>query len=608
MAFRFTRAKVLSKKHWTPEDVGRLLIESYLTDIQRSRSTRATTRQPLISPEEYAELERGVRMSFYNAPDFDIYKALHALLVNQSTIQLDLLQKTFGQGFAHVGAILQEFRTAEEAETEESHHPLIMTDSQYKRTVSEATDILRSTPESFYGLVFGMLAMCYSQPNKAPKAVRDALELAQDTPARGKAIFKIYRTVNHFICYENGYHILPDGRSTENMSRGERSSALDKVNYISGLTNAAEKSFELFCRGPQAARNFVMQKTGKALDMTDEEILEKLETYGNDPDRLESLIDEALRTYIPTQWHTYTDEEFLKQFPDNFTAFDMLESIVWRAHDITEAKERRNFLKLFKGDFPELFSALKAYIEELVPETRELKPNQALKEFTTWGALADADVPGYLTQTTPKNEDIRDLAVLGEVKPKRCFFRFAKSCDIAILQLHTNPSSLYVNSDGDYVPEPTFRKTSILAFTDDDRESRLKRKNVEHWMKTIKNTMASVYAHDALMEALGKVFNLPEIGTVAKYNKSYFDGLISKYNKRLVYLFFFPNGTKDEVEEKRHILRDYFGYWDFDYLKPSQEAIDDLTETLSSLQSNELLAKLQNYDSLLQSLKGRLGK
>ena len=223
---------------------------------------------------------------------------------------------------------------------------------------------------------------------------------------------------------------------------GEPASTEETIREYNG--DRLIKSYELFFKGAKAIRELVLERTGKELDSTDEEIEEALKdtidyvgkaSYNPNAEQ----IAEALDFSTPTEWHTY------EELPEGLTAYDLLDLITDSSRYV-ETDEKKH-LKAFKTEYKELYTALNAYIEENVPNARGLKHNQLYKDIVSWGELADAGIIGYSSLIQPDDREIVQIWTEGadttENKSKRLRTGLR---GIAILR---NPASYQTDENGD---------------------------------------------------------------------------------------------------------------------------------------------------------------
>ena len=617
MANKYQLDKLLKKKGWTGKEVGQLLIASLLNDIKQLGQREKT---PLFSQADFEKMESSLNSDF-DYLSYGVYRELYSSIIDSYNYGQVLCQQ-FYNGFYRLFTVLREAQIADDIQKAYDDTPLIMTESQYKRLEAEAVQTLRGYKESYYSLLFYILEKSLDAGDEAPEPIRTAIEATKEIPAE-KITFS--RSYNEQM--GEGYYSLPDGRRSDQMTSEEWQKALEEEFLrthkltINGEPASTEetireynrdrriKSYELFFKGAKAIREFVLERTGKELDGTDEEIEEALN------DILDDTIDhvwkprynpnaekiaEALGFSPPTEWHTY------EELPEGLTAYDLLylitESSRYRETD------KKKHLKAFKTEYKELYTALNAYIEENVPKARGLKPNQLYKDIVSWGELADAGIIGYSSLIQPDDREIVQIWTEGEDTTENKSKRLRAGLrGIAILR---NPASYQTDENGDYIekksPLPLFQSLYTLE-GDGDKIAEIN----SYIDNLIYPALSYLYAFNSLMGIIGKVYDLPELEEVARYDTRVYERKMSAFNDMLYLFYRYVYGNEEEKQRKRAIIKEIFRPLEADTLKPSQEAIEEVTAELTKLGfSSDARKKLRHLyafiDRLMNSREGAL--
>ena len=605
MANKYQLDKLLKKKGWTGKEVGQLLIASLLNDIKQLGQGEKT---PLFSQADFEKMESSLNSDF-DYLSYGVYRELYSSIIDSYNRGQGLYQQ-FYNGFSRLYLMLREVQIADKAQKAYDDTPLIMTESQYKRLEAEAVQTLKGRKESYYSLLFYILEKSLDAGDEAPEPIRTAIEATKEIPAE-KITFS--RSYNEQM--GEGYHSLPDGRRSDQMTSEEWQKALEEECLrthkltINGEPASTEetireynidrliKSYELFFKGAKAIREFVLERTGKELDGTDEEIEEALDgiidyvgkaRYNPNAEK----IAEALGFSTPAEWHTY------EELPEGLTAYDLLHLIA-ESSSYEETDEKKH-LKAFKTEYKELYTALNAYIEENVPKARGLKPNQLYKDIVSWGELADAGIIGYSSLIQPDDREIVQIWTEGEDTTENKSKRLrAGRRGIAILR---NPASYQTDENGDYIEKKSPLPFFLSLYTLEGDGDKIAEIN-SHIDNLIYPALSYLYAFNSLMGIIGKVYDLPELEEVARFDTRIFESHMSGYNGMLYLFYHNVYGNEEEKQRKRAIIKEIFRPLEADTLKPSQEAIEEVTAELTKLGfSSDARKKLRYLDAFIERL------
>jgi len=605
MANKYQLDKLLKKKGWTGKEVGQLLIASLLNDIKQLGQGEKT---PLFSQADFEKMESSLNSDF-DYLSYGVYRELYSSIIDSFNRGQGLCQQ-FYNGFSRLYLMLREVQIADKVQKAYDDTPLIMTESQYKRLEAEAVQTLKGRKESYYSLLFYILEKSLDAGDEAPEPIRTAIEATKEIPAE-KITFS--RSYNEQM--GEGYHSLPDGRRSDQMTSEEWQKALEEECLrthkltINGEPASTEetireynidrliKSYELFFKGAKAIREFVLERTGKELDGTDEEIEEALDgiidyvgkaRYNPNAEKIE----EALGFSTPAEWHTY------EELPEGLTAYDLLHLIA-ESSSYEETDEKKH-LKAFKTEYKELYTALNAYIEENVPKARGLKPNQLYKDIVSWGELADAGIIGYSSLIQPDDREIVQIWTEGEDTTENKSKRLrAGRRGIAILR---NPASYQTDENGDYIEKKSPLPFFLSLYTLEGDGDKIAEIN-SHIDNLIYPALSYLYAFNSLMGIIGKVYDLPELEEVARFDTRIFESHMSGYNGMLYLFYHNVYGNEEEKQRKRAIIKEIFRPLEADTLKPSQEAIEEVTAELTKLGfSSDARKKLRYLDAFIDRL------
>mgnify|MGYP006996829890 FL=1 len=446
--------------------------------------------------------------------------------------------------------------------------------------------------------------------DEAPEPIRTAIEATKKIPAE-KITFS--RSYNEQM--GEGYYTLPDGRRSDQLTseewqkalmdcflsrhkltiNGEPATAEETVQHYN--QNRLIKSYELFFKGAKAIRELVLERTGKELELTDEEIEEALNDTIDYVGKARytptaEQIAEALDFSEPTEWHTY------EKLPEGLTAYDLL-GLITDSSSYGDTDEKKH-LKAFKTEYKELYTALNAYIEENVPKARGLKPNQLYKDIVSWGELADAGIIGYSSLIQPDDREIVQIWTDGEDSTESKSKRLRTGLrGIAILR---NPTSYQTDENGDYIEKKSPLQFFQSLYTLEGNGDKIA--EIQGYTgNLIYPALGYLYAFNALMEIIGKVYDLPELAEVARYDTSLFESKMSGFNGMLYFFYHDVYGNEEEKQRKRAIIKEVFRPLEAETLKPSQEAIEEVTAELTKLGlSSDARKKLKYLDAFIDRL------
>lgn len=585
MANKNQLKNLLKKKGWTGKEVGQLLIASMLNDIKQQGQGEKT---PLFSQSDFEQMESSLT-SDRDYLTYGVYRDLYSSIIDSFNRGQGLYQQFFN-GFSRLFAEFREVENADNAQKSIDNTPLIMTESQYKRLEAEAVKTLSGYKDSFCALMFhcldNFLEADEAYIKEEAPAIWEALEATKKIPATGNRFLPLYNET-----YGEGYYSLPDGRRSDQMTGEEWQKTLEEtVQHYN--QNRLIKSYELYFKGAKAIRAELLERTGKAPDLTDEELEEALEdTIGFNPNA--EQIAEALDFSTPTEWHTYEEP------PEGLTLYDLLELYPEEFRGAFEADEKEA-LKHFKKDAPALYDALKAYIESKVPQARGLKPNQLHKDIISWGELVTTGLIGCSELIQPDDRQIIDIATRGEDTTENKSKRLRTGLNgIAILK---HPAPFQMDEQGDYIEQksPLHFFQSLYTLEGDGE----KIAELQGYIDTLINpALGYLYAFNTLMEIIGKVYDLPELAEVAHFDTTLFESKMRGFNGMLYIFYHDVYGNEAEKQHKRAIIKEAFRPLEAETLKPSQKAIEEITAELTKLGlSSEARKKLKYLDAFIDRL------
>lgn len=613
---------LLNKKGWTGVEVGKALVASIIHDI---RHQSEPDYKPLFSQSDFDKMESSLNTERdYLA--YGVYRDLYSGLIDAYNRGQGQHQQ-FYNGYYRYAMHLKDCTVAEQTLQTAELTPYVMTQEQYNKLKEQRETTLKGFTESFSRLLFTLLSHIMSNPEDAPEDIRTAIEATKKEAVTNERILSTYCEV-----YGMGYYQLPDGTRSDNLEgeewreklkeeylkthklriNGKQASFEDTILHYN--TERRLKGYELFFTGIDAVKALYEDHTGETLPPEDEvgimKALESLLNLRDDENPVEKNtvplhpavlqikdIVEGEMLGSGAEWHYY------KEAPAELTKYDIIaESLCF--YDGEESEDGEPQLKEFKADYPALYKALEAYIKELVPQARDLKPTQYSKEFITWGELAELKVGRYPAYCIA--DDVTDiLEALAEtdedttenlLKRKRLMFN-----GIVIAQ---DPNAYQLNERGEYIDNIKH----ILGFSsvfsiDSIGKSESTKEDIQAFRDNLfLPALQYLYAFNALVKILGAIYDLDELGEV-EISTERFESQLEALNNQLYMLYGDVYGTDADKERKRDIIKEVFQPINLDELKPTAEAIETVTAELDRLGfSTEARKKLKKFDALIERL------
>jgi hypothetical protein len=613
--------RLLNKKGWTGVEVGKALVASIIHDI---RHQSEPDYKPLFSQSDFDKMESSLNTERdYLA--YGVYRDLYSGLIDAYNRGQGHYQQ-FYNGYYRYAMYLKDCTVAEQTLQTAELIPYVMTQEQYNKLKEQRETTLKGFMESFSGLLFTLLSHIMDSPEDAPEAIRTAIEATKKEAVTNERILSSYCEV-----YGLGYYQLPDGTRSDSFEgdgwqeklkeeylkthklriNGKPASFEDTILHYN--TERRLKGYELYFNGIDAVKKLYEEHTGKELQPEDEvgimKALESLLNLRDDENPVEKKtvplhpavlqIKDIVEGEIGSgaEWHYYTEA------PADITKYDIIaESLCF--YNGEESEDGEPQLKEFKADYPALYKALEAYIKELVPQARDLKPTQYDKDFISWGELAELGIGRYPAYCTA--DDVTDiLEALAEtdedttenfLKRKRLMFN-----GIVIAQ---SPNAYQLNERGEYIDNIKHILGVSSAFSIDSiGKSESIREDIRAFRENLfLPALQYLYAFNALVKILGAIYDLDELGEV-EISTERFESQLDALNSQLYMLYGNVYGTDADKERKRNIIKEVFQPIDYEALKPTEEAIEAVTAELDRLGfSTEARKKLKKFDALIERL------
>ena len=579
--------KLLSKKGYTGEEVGKALIASLMNDLQYRED--GGTAKPLFTEGEFSRMEN----SLEGERDFTAY----GLYIEIHNSILQARERLFGQvqqfyhGYYRNFTYLRTAMNAERAEEEENEmRPLIMTRKQYEGLKKEVIDTKRAWRESYYSAFFSVLQDALElEPKKLPADLAKAIEATKEEKVTNERIL-----ANYAEDTGDGYYTLPDGRRSDEMSSEEWSKATGELITFDRYQQRHINLTRVFYEGADSIRKRAKELSGNphALDdFTDEELLDYMEELieggiddkGDRREPKEFLEQLEPADFVKMEWH-YSEP------PADLTKYDILTECLKRYSggwsdrllepngEFTEEISEKAQLAEFVKDYPAVYKALCHYLFGKVKLFGKLRPSQYFEPVITCGELADLGVIGYPEYTQAKDANIIELynSKNGE---SGSIFR-----GIAILQ---NPLRSQLTEEGNFKPDTRLDFSRIaygsLQTISEDEEDR-------KWLDMMKNehiipALKYIAQYKAALKILADVYGLGDVtnATLPPEVVNSITGQIDAYNGLLYSFYYDVHGNKEQKKEKRELIKELFSPFYIDEYQPSKESIKAVKRELEEL-------------------------
>lgn len=612
---------LLNKKGWAGVEVGKALVASIVHDI---RHQGEPDYRPLFTQQDFDKMEQSLSTERdYLA--YGVYRDIYSGLIDAFNRGQGQYQQ-FYNGYYRYLMYLKNTLDAEMGLRSAELIPYVMTEEQYITLKEQREKELRAYRESFSGLLFTLLSNIMENPENAPDDIREAIEATKGKPVTNKRILDSYNEV-----YGEGYYQLPDGTRSDQIERAEWEQKLQESYLtthkltIDGKPASFEetalhynrermlKGYELYFKGIDAIRELYKEHTGKELPKEQEaDLLNALEELIHDVEREKAskkigdyskehlLLADIVGGGITSsaKWYEYT------KAPEGLTLYDILdESLCF--YNGEESEDGEPQLKEFKADYPALYKALEAYIKELVPQAKGLKPAQYSKVFISWGELAELGVGRYPDYCIADNEaDILEAMNSTDEDTTENLLK-RKRILLNGINIAREPKPFNINERGEYIDSIKSiigHNYSLFGITGELQSESL-REDIEAFSENLfLPALRYLYAFNALVKILGAVYDIDDMGEV-ELSTDRFESQIDALNGQLYMLYADVYGTEADKQRKREVIKEVFKPIDCEELKPSEKAIEALTVELDKLGfSSEARKKLKKFDALIERL------
>ena len=530
--------KLLSQSTWKGKEVGKAVL---LTLVELNKPNAST--KPLFSKEDIRKMVKGLanehERSIYNR-----YIELNNAIIDMSMITEGYIQQAYHGYFKHL-VTLMDISHATETRRLTREYPVIMTDKQYRELYSKVTERKRSFKTSLKDIIFSLLADYAEenmQGNTIPKPVKNALEALKKEPVTSE--FILSRINKHLGL---GYHQLPDGRRSDQMSKEEWQQAFEEM-YLA--------KHKITIDGRPATYEEAMREVGEQRIVRHWRRAYEAEKPIDD---FEDMDLEEKEELSGITWHDYEAP------PEGLTKWDIIAGD-W---DMTElyscayqedAGHEKAYFNEFIKDFPKLFSALKEELAKYkgLAKIADTKPANYHKEAVTWGELADAGVFTYQDMIEPTDMDIAEEA--GQPSIRGMY-------GIAIIKEDSGSKGLiHIDENGYFIdPHKDHLLERITAI--ENKEALIRTRDT-----LLMEGLRLVLAYNTIMDIFAEVYSTPELAHLKK-DEGHFKGILGAFNNLTMSLYASIKGSDEEQREQRTRLKKIYPTIDLEALRPTEETI-----------------------------------
>ena len=603
--------RLLNKKAWTGAEVGKALIASFAHDV---RNKGNKDKEPLFTQAEFNRMTDSLQTE-QQIGAYLVYEKIYSGCID-SFNRSESFSQQFLHGYYRLLTELDRVMQADHALKAVEEYPLILSKAQYERILAAEQEKKRSTETTFNYILFDYLVYCIANIAEAPEAIRKAIEACKKEAVSNSRILDNYNDD-----MGEGYYILPDGTESRSCSNEEWQQALQKA-YIKEHNlpkDITEQELKEYVFNYNAARHLqVIELLFKGKDA----LLEWAKEQGFDTEELEQsdiedFVERALEHEVSyakgtiagtlstgsLERESYCKWVDIKEAPEGLTKYDIIAEpeLLNRysggfSDDIPEGQQLEEFI----ADYPALYKALTAELKKAL----KIKSKPAADKIYTWGELADIGLGFYPSYIEVTDTDIIDYYCSTDTEEEKQKRQRAAFRGIAVIAEGSGYNYNIDNVTGDYI-EPVNPYTQVMSLDSIGIEDAMQ---IEGYTSILIAPAARyLLAYNAFLDILAVSYDIPDI-EAGKADLSGLESRIDAYNNLLYMAFEDMAGSKEEKRRKRKLLQDYFSPIDWNSLKPTPEAIEEVTKQLNDLGMGRKAAdKLKTYDAFIDMLMGEGG-
>lgn len=600
--------RLLTKKAWTGAEVGKALIASFAHDV---RNKGNKDKEPLFTQAEFNRMTDSLQTE-QQIGAYLVYEKIYSGCID-SFNRSESFSQQFLHGYYRLLTELDRVIQADHALKAVEEYPLILSKAQYERILTAEQEKKRSIETTFNYMLFDYLAYCIANIAEAPEAIRKAIEACKKEAVSNSRILD-----NYNADMGEGYYILPDGTESRSCSNEEWRQALQRAyikehNLPKDITEQGLKEYafnynaarhlqimELLFKGKDALVEWATEQgfDAEELEQSDiEDFVEMVLEY--DSSYAKGTIAGTLSTGS-LEKESYCKWVDIKEAPEGLTKYDIIAEpeLLNRysggfSDDIPEEQQLEEFI----ADYPALYKALTAELKKAL----KIKSKPAADKIYTWGELADIGLGFYPSYIEVTDTDIIDYYCSTDTEEEKQKRQRAAFRGIAVIAEGSGYNYNIDKATGDYI-EPVNPYTQVMSLDSIGIEDAMQ---IEGYTSILIAPAARyLLAYNAFLDILAVSYDIPDI-EAGKADLSVLESRIDAYNNLLYMAFEDMAGSKEEKRRKRKLLRDYFSPIDWTSLKPTPEAIEEVTKQLNDLGIGRKAAdKLKTYDAFIDILMG----
>ena len=600
--------RLLNKKAWTGAAVGKALIASFAHDV---RNKGNKDKEPLFTQAEFNRMTDSLQTE-QQIGAYLVYEKIYSGCID-SFNRSESFSQQFLHGYYRLLTELDRVMQADHALKAVEEYPLILSKAQYERILTAEQEKKRSIETTFNYILFDYLVYCIANIAEAPEAIRKAIEACKKEAVSNSRILD-----NYNADMGEGYYILPDGTESRSCSNEEWQQALQRAyikwhNLPKDITEQQLKEYifnynaarylqviELLFKGKDALLEWAKEQgfNTEELEQSDiegfvESVLEHEGSYAK------GTIAGTLSTGS-LERESYCIWVDIKEAPEGLTKYDIIAEpeLLNRysggfSDDIPEEQQLEEFI----ADYPALYKALTAELKKAL----KIKSKPAADKIYTWGELADIGLGFYPSYIEVTDTDIIDYYCSTDTEEEKQKRQRTAFRGIAVIAEGSGYNYNIDKATGDYI-EPVNPYTQVMSLDSIGIEDAMQ---IEGYTSILIAPAARyLLAYNAFLDILAASYDIPDI-EAGKADLSGLESRIDAYNNLLYMAFEDMAGSKEEKRRKRKLLQDYFSPIDWNSLKPTPEAIEEVTKQLNDLGMGRKAAdKLKTYDAFIDILMG----
>lgn len=587
--------RLLNKKGWTGKEVGQAYLYSLAEQTKAGKA--GIPFKPPFTREDLDRMEQSITVQEQYIV-FRAYASLYSALVDSSNMAEGQAQQMYS-GFYRYLYTLKDCIQADNALAAVEKYPLIMTRCQYERIKAELIKERKAFKTCFYSTIIDYIENIVADLDKAPTAIKKAIEATKKQPCTNSRILSNYNND-----MGEGYYTLPDGTRSDKVTSETWQQKLEErflatheltVNGEEASSEENLKEFnirrivaleKLFFEGIEGVEKACKEKgiDWEAQGFTLEELLKIIEKEIDCTGSIKfnKAAEAAFNTIIESNyngivWHT------TEEMPD-ITKYDVLEEpeLMHRYRGaLTDDAELEQQKTEFIEDYPDLYKATVKELKKLLPTAAKLKEEDYLQPTLTYGDIQAEGLHLYDYFLKVSSRDILDYYYKEETTAnmqKRLRFMYS---GLAIIE-EDSISPSHIADNGDYKEEqsnPYLLLESIDSITDD--EERLE--EINHYKETlIKPALKYVYAYNTLVDTIAAVYDVNYIESLKKDMSLIESQLESGFNGLLYGFYSNVFGTEEEKARKRELIKQVFSPIYIKELLPDPKRVQEVKKRISA--------------------------